>query len=801
VALKDLVSDLSNFKGQSQYDGLDSQIEKGVDFFPNNSAGANGFTPKTNLESKYNKFMKDVRENNSLPNQYQSQATILAPNSGLRINSNKLRIAYGTQGEYSEAEGVGISKTSHILPNDNQSKRVQPQFLSDFMTTPIAEYNSKFSLSTPIGAGTKTFVVRKEAFRLVEGESRFDTYRSPFSVETTLSKYDGSDYIKDLFEFKDGTFKNVPAGISNKGKPITKTFGEVADPNNFIGFTHPFILRETGNRWGFDSVNFDAKDTILEKIQKFVGGLGNTADNILGDFVRGAPTFTGLLSRIGNDKIRIGKFIATPKGAGFEGKQFLLQALNPTIETKIYNPFSIFSDTGIHIPRHVPSLGYEDALKVTGPDGRLSFQSKAFGVDIVTKIQTDSVKLNTGISLIDNFINKKIDKAIEAIQGTIDTSIFALSNPNRYAWPVSSAPKSIKNGSISFQGDIDLAESDLKKATEKPGGTFNKKTAVSETESDGLIKKHSTLSYTQLNKGFSYEKLGLDGLITPKEINDNVFYPSEESARSRGREISKGTGVYNTNEEVKVNEVLGKVKGQIDPDSSNVDTINMIPYGSNSKTQNDFPLPPDTVNNDFIKFRFRDVVNNKWLIFRAILEGITDTVTPEYGEERYIGRPDKVFTYQGADRNISFTFSLYPKTKQELPILMEKLNYLVGLCYPSYTSEDRMVTPFIELTMGDMFVDTPGILTGLTVTVEEQSTWEIDEKLQYPHFIKAACEFRHIGKYALATKGKHYDLDWVNSDGLSENRNSGKDLGFNSYPSRKRSWRNSVFKHLNQPNE
>ena len=112
-----------------------------------------------------------------------------------------------------------------------------------------------------------------------------------------------------------------------------------------------------------------------------------------------------------------------------------------------------------------------------------------------------------------------------------------------------------------------------------------------------------------------------------------------------------------------------------------------------------------------------------------------------------------------------------------------------------------MVTPFIELTMGDMFVNTPGILSSLTVTVEEQSTWEIDEKLQYPHFIKAACEFRHIGKYVLATKGKHYDLDWVNSDGLSENRNSGKDLGFNSYPSRKRSWRNSVFKHLNQPNE
>ena len=60
--------------------------------------------------------------------------------------------------------------------------------------------------------------------------------------------------------------------------------------------------------------------------------------------------------------------------------------------------------------------------------------------------------------------------------------------------------------------------------------------------------------------------------------------------------------------------------------------------------------------------------------------------------------------------------------------------------------------------MGDMFVNTPGILTGLTVTVEEQSTWEIDEGLQFPHFIKAACEFRHIGQYIPDARGKHYDL-------------------------------------------
>ena len=54
MALEDLVSDLSNFKGRSQYDKLDDQIKNGVDFIPNTDAP--GFTPKTDLNSLFNKL-------------------------------------------------------------------------------------------------------------------------------------------------------------------------------------------------------------------------------------------------------------------------------------------------------------------------------------------------------------------------------------------------------------------------------------------------------------------------------------------------------------------------------------------------------------------------------------------------------------------------------------------------------------------------------------------------------------------------------------------------------------------------
>ena len=53
------------------------------------------------------------------------------------------------------------------------------------------------------------------------------------------------------------------------------------------------------------------------------------------------------------------------------------------------------------------------------------------------------------------------------------------------------------------------------------------------------------------------------------------------------------------------------------------------------------------------------------IVFRALLSGITDTFTPEYSPERYIGRPDNVYVYQGTTREITFTFDVYPKSVNE----------------------------------------------------------------------------------------------------------------------------------------
>ena len=195
----------------------------------------------------------------------------------------------------------------------------------------------------------------------------------------------------------------------------------------------------------------------------------------------------------------------------------------------------------------------------------------------------------------------------------------------------------------------------------------------------------------------------------------------------------------------------GPIKG--DRSSKNVDKINITPYGE------------DKSNKDIIPFKFYDVYNEKHITFRAILTGITDNVTTEYNTERYIGRSENVHSYQGASRQVSFTFDVFPKTRQELPVLWEKINYLYGMCYPNYIDAyggQAMVSPLTTLTIGNLYTDTPGYVSSVSLSIPNESTWEIEDNLQLPHYCQIAVEYVYIGKYLPNAIGKHWELNWLN---------------------------------------
>jgi hypothetical protein len=158
---------------------------------------------------------------------------------------------------------------------------------------------------------------------------------------------------------------------------------------------------------------------------------------------------------------------------------------------------------------------------------------------------------------------------------------------------------------------------------------------------------------------------------------------------------------------------------------------------------------------DLVKFAFETINNDKTdtttaTFFRAFLTGYSDSHNAEWSPSRYAGRGENFYTYQGFDRTVNFNFKVAAQSKQEMKFIYKKLNYLLSTLYPDYNTAGFMRGNITKLTIGDLFVRTPGILESLQLSVDDQYAWEIamgDESkdmLETPQIMDVGVQFKPI---------------------------------------------------------
>jgi len=196
-------------------------------------------------------------------------------------------------------------------------------------------------------------------------------------------------------------------------------------------------------------------------------------------------------------------------------------------------------------------------------------------------------------------------------------------------------------------------------------------------------------------------------------------------------------------------------------------TIN-VKYGGEFGNLKFTQAPDNKLPKDFIKFRIRDAVNGKWIIFPAMITGITDNSTATYNPINYIGRPESVYVYQNRTRSIGFNLKVVAFNENDIETNWVKINALKGLTQPEYKpffnnndsqmeTETRPVAPYIYLTIGDMFINTPGFFESVNITIPEESSWELVEGKQFPHMCDIALSFTYIGKEIPTMRGINFD--------------------------------------------
>jgi hypothetical protein len=96
---------------------------------------------------------------------------------------------------------------------------------------------------------------------------------------------------------------------------------------------------------------------------------------------------------------------------------------------------------------------------------------------------------------------------------------------------------------------------------------------------------------------------------------------------------------------------------------------------------------------------------------------------------------------------MSLSWTVAAQSKEELIPMYKKLNYLASTLAPDYSPQGYMRGNIAQLTVGGYVYEQPGIITGLTYDIQEDSPWEIgintaggiDETVkQLPHIIRVS---------------------------------------------------------------
>lgn len=155
--------------------------------------------------------------------------------------------------------------------------------------------------------------------------------------------------------------------------------------------------------------------------------------------------------------------------------------------------------------------------------------------------------------------------------------------------------------------------------------------------------------------------------------------------------------------------------------------------------------------NDLVKFRIGVIDNNNpkektYIHFRAFLDSMEDNYSAEWNAQKYMGRGENFYRYNGYNRNINLSWTVAAQSKDELIPMYQKLNYLASSLTPDYSDIGYMRGNLVTLTVGGYLYEQTGIITGLNYTIPQESPWEIsindtaeandDSVKELPHIIK-----------------------------------------------------------------
>lgn len=183
-------------------------------------------------------------------------------------------------------------------------------------------------------------------------------------------------------------------------------------------------------------------------------------------------------------------------------------------------------------------------------------------------------------------------------------------------------------------------------------------------------------------------------------------------------------------------------------------------------------LDPTDTTNDLVKFYFTgpklhasSKEKDDVLVFRAIISSLTDSFNASWNPVQFIGRADPNYIYQGYQRQLDLNFTVYATARDEMKPMYRKLNYLASYTAPEYSTETiALKAPWLRITIGDLLVHQPVVLTSVYYTfADADTTWETNitqdpQMMQVPFKVDVSLQFNVVTDYLPQKNGRLYTL-------------------------------------------
>ena len=394
--------------------------------------------------------------------------------------------------------------------------------------------------------------------------------------------------------------------------------------------------------------------------------------NFLG---RGLPIERGI-----TDTVRIAKFLTSPAGLLFIGKQEILLRQNQKYKVG-YKPLSTLIST----------LGRAGG----GPVGLFDRTQPSFSglIDFVTGGAVDLDTYPNFIQTAEPTVIIPAAGAVSSVNGT-GSPLARIILANEPFGGLESLQSSLSTQY--FENFIKPKFGPFRQTVNvSPSGGVTTPTDSKETSDEGLIKLSDTFT------GFGDPTTQPVGNTYPQDAGD-IHTLIEFGMKDEELSEKLGRTQYKENIE----------------DAHPNDSTNGMIEGS----ENGMP------------FYFKDMRDGAFVFFRAYIEGLTENISPSYASHNYIGRSEPVYTYERAEREISFTLKLIAQTSNELKMIYKKMNRLTSMCYPEYVDEgetgygNRMKPPLAKLRMGELFgksnKELMGYIKSVSYAVDNSATYE-----------------------------------------------------------------------------